>query len=162
MHTSLTDIAGSDGSIFELLPDMFLLFDENGTICDLRHPQPELMSGKPEDYVGRPVSAELLRQMIGDESGKLLEALRTGRAQKLEYGRRDEKGRTHRCEAHLIRLGTGHLLADMRTVRRESDPSESARLAPFFRAGTRPYRHPRIGQKHGDRGAAFSGAKRRT
>ena len=45
MHTSLTDIAGSDGSIFELLPDMFLLFDEDGTICDLRHPQPELMSG---------------------------------------------------------------------------------------------------------------------
>ena len=132
MHTSLTDIAGSDGSIFELLPDMFLLFNEDGTICDLRHPQPELMSGKPEDYIGRPVSAELLRQMIGDESGELLEALRTGRAQRLEYGRRDEKGRTHRCEAHLIRLGTGHLLADMRTVRRESAPSESARLRLFF------------------------------
>lgn len=161
MHTSLTDIAGSDGSIFELLPDMFLLFDEDGTICDLRHPQPELMSGKPEDYIGRPVSAELLRQMIGDESGELLEALRTGRAQRLEYGRRDEKGRTHRCEAHLIRLGTGHLLADMRTVRRESAPSESARLrffsSRYSTVSPSPYR-----SKAWRAGAAFSRAKRRT
>ena len=45
------------GTVLDAIPDMFVLYDTDCTILDIVHPKPELMSDRPEAFIGRRNSA---------------------------------------------------------------------------------------------------------
>lgn len=120
-------------TIVDLLPDMFVLFDSNGTIADIRRPIPGLLSDNAESYIGRNIRELNLRPVIGDESERLDEALRTRQSRRLGFGLRGKDDLMHYYEVVLFPLATGQVLADIRAVHEEfATRMESEHLRRFF------------------------------
>lgn len=58
-------ISDLHGPVFDAIPDMFVLYDKDHTILDILHPKPELMSDRPEAFIGKSMTEERLKQVVG-------------------------------------------------------------------------------------------------
>ncbi len=134
-NTPTPRISDLYGPVFDAIPDMFVLYDEGATVLDIVHPKPELMSDRPEAYIGRRMTEEDLRPVVGSSNSRRLEAvIRTRKPSRFVFRHEGNRsGRVRYYEVNLSWLETGHVLADIRTVHEESVAAmETDHLRYFF------------------------------
>ena len=135
MHSNpFPQIADLYGSVLDAIPDMFVLYDKDATVLDIIHPKPELMSDRPEAFIGRRMTEEYLQQIVGGNAHQLANVIRTRKPCRFVFRHEGHKsGRVRYYEVILSWLETGHALADIRTVHEESVAlMESDHLHYFF------------------------------
>lgn len=122
------------GPVLDAIPDMFVLYDTDCTILDIVHPKPELMSDRPEAFLGRRMTEERLEQIVGANYHRLQDVIRTRKPGRFVFRHEGLKsGRIRYYEVFLSWLETGHVLADIRTIHEESVAlMESDHLHYFF------------------------------
>lgn len=127
-------ISGLYGPVIDAIPDMFVLYDTDCTILDIVHPKPELMSDRPEAFIGRRMTEQRLEQIVGADYHRLQDVIRTRKPGRFVFRHEGLKsGRVRYYEVFLSWLETGYVLADIRTIHEESVAlMESDHLHYFF------------------------------
>ncbi len=110
------DISGLSARIIDVMPDMLVLYDAEGTILDIRRPIPALTgSGEPESMKGRKVT-ESGREMNGFYMKYFRAACETGKTQQFIYPDKTKGGKTCFYEVFLFHLEENRILAQIRSV----------------------------------------------
>ena len=110
------DISGLSARIIDVMPDMLVLFDAEGTLLDIRRPIAALTdSGSPETMKGRKLSGSG-REATGFYMKYFREACRTGKTQQFIYPDKTKEGKTCFYEVFLFRLEDDRILAQIRNI----------------------------------------------
>ena len=127
-------ISDLHGPVFNAIPDMFVLYDKDRTILDIVHPKPELMSDRPEAFIGKSMTEERLKQVIGDNYDQLEAVISTRKPSRFVFQHKGYRsGKILYYEVYLSWLEAGYVLADIRTVHEKSVAlMESEHLHYFF------------------------------
>lgn len=127
-------ISGLSGQALHAIPDMFILYDQDATILDILHPETELISGRPEDFTGRRLTDEQLKQVFGIEIECFRKVIHTGKPQRFVFRHPgNQSGKMRYYEVIISHLESGYVLADIRTLHEDSVARmESEHLHYFF------------------------------
>ena len=127
-------ISDLHGPVFDAIPDMFVLYDKDHTILDILHPKPELMSDRPEAFIGKSMTEERLKQVVGANYHQLEAVISTQKPSRLVFRHKGYRsGKILYYEVYLSWLEAGYVLADIRTVHEKSVAlMESEHLHYFF------------------------------
>lgn len=122
------------GPVFDAIPDMFVLYDKDHTILDILHPKPELMSDRPEAFIGKSMTEERLKQVVGANYHQLEAVISTQKPSRFVFRHKGYRsGKILYYEVYLSWLEAGYVLADIRTVHEKSVAlMESEHLHYFF------------------------------
>ena len=127
-------ISDLHGPVFDAIPDMFVLYDKDHTILDILHPKPELMSDRPEAFIGKSMTEERLKQVVGANYHQLEAVISTQKPSRFVFRHKGYRsGKILYYEVYLSWLEAGYVLADIRTVHEKSVAlMESEHLHYFF------------------------------
>lgn len=127
-------ISDLHGTVFDAIPDMFVLYDKDSTILDIVHSKPELMSDRPEAFIGKAMTEERLKQVIGANYHQLEAVISTRKPSRFVFRHKGYRsGKILYYEVYLSWLEAGYVLADIRTVHEKSVAlMESEHLHYFF------------------------------
>lgn len=127
-------ISDLHGPVFDAIPDMFVLYDKDSTILDIVHSKPELMSDRPEAFIGKAMTEERLKQVIGANYHQLEAVISTRKPSRFVFRHKGYRsGKILYYEVYLSWLEAGYVLADIRTVHEKSVAlMESEHLHYFF------------------------------
>ncbi len=127
-------ISDLHGPVFDAIPDMFVLYDKDHTILDILHPKPELMSDRPEAFIGKSMTEERLKQVVGANYHQLEAVISTQKPCRFVFRHKGYRsGKILYYEVYLSWLEAGYVLADIRTVHEKSVAlMESEHLHYFF------------------------------
>ena len=127
-------ISDLHGPVFDAIPDMFVLYDKDHTILDILHPKPELMSDRPEAFIGKSMTEERLKQVVGANYHQLEAVISTQTPSRFVFRHKGYRsGKILYYEVYLSWLEAGYVLADIRTVHEKSVAlMESEHLHYFF------------------------------
>ena len=127
-------ISDLHGPVFDAIPDMFVLYDKDHTILDILHPKPELMSDRPEAFIGKSMTEERLKQDVGANYHQLEAVISTQKPSRFVFRHKGYRsGKILYYEVYLSWLEAGYVLADIRTVHEKSVAlMESEHLHYFF------------------------------
>ena len=127
-------ISDLHGPVFDAIPDMFVLYDKDHTILDILHPKPELMSDRPEAFIGKSMTEERLKQVVGANYHQLEAIISTQKPSRFVFRHKGYRsGKILYYEVYLSWLEAGYVLADIRTVHEKSVAlMESEHLHYFF------------------------------
>ena len=122
------------GPVSDAIPDMFVLYDKDHTILDILHPKPELMSDRPEAFIGKSMTEERLKQVVGANYHQLEAVISTQKPSRFVFRHKGYRsGKILYYEVYLSWLEAGYVLADIRTVHEKSVAlMESEHLHYFF------------------------------
>ena len=131
---NISEIARLGGALLEVIPDMFILFDQEATILDILHPKEELIEGRPEDFSGFSLTDNNLPQGLRVGVDYFQEVVRTHRPCRYVFRHVGNKsGKIRYYEVILSYLATEYILADIRTLHEDSlARMESDHLHYFF------------------------------
>ena len=106
-----------DGAILEVIPDMFFVFANDGTILDYKPARDQEPLLPLSDFIGKHVG-EILPPDISDKTSQSIEqALLTGKEQVFQYDLPLE-GKVRHYEARMIPFGEKEVLAIVRDISR--------------------------------------------
>ena len=127
-------ISDLHGPVFDAIPDMFVLYDKDHTILDILHHKPELMSDRPEAFIGKSMTEERLKQVVGANYHQLEAVISTQKPSRFVFRHKGYRsGKILYYEVYLSWLEAGYVLADIRTVHEKSVAlMESEHLHYFF------------------------------
>ena len=127
-------ISDLHGPVFDAIPDMFVLYDKDHTILDILHTKPELMSDRPEAFIGKSMTEERLKQVVGANYHQLEAVISTQKPSRFVFRHKGYRsGKILYYEVYLSWLEAGYVLADIRTVHEKSVAlMESEHLHYFF------------------------------
>lgn len=127
-------ISDLHGPVFDAIPDMFVLYDKDHTILDILHPKPELMSDRPEAFIGKSMTEERLKQVVSANYHQLEAVISTQKPSRFVFRHKGYRsGKILYYEVYLSWLEAGYVLADIRTVHEKSVAlMESEHLHYFF------------------------------
>ena len=127
-------ISDLHGPVFDAIPDMFVLYDKDHTILDILHSKPELMSDRPEAFIGKSMTEERLKQVVGANYHQLEAVISTQKPSRFVFRHKGYRsGKILYYEVYLSWLEAGYVLADIRTVHEKSVAlMESEHLHYFF------------------------------
>lgn len=127
-------ISDLHGPVFDAIPDMFVLYDKDHTILDILHPKPELMSDRPEAFIGKSMTEERLKQVVGANYHQLEAVISTQKPSRFVFRHKGYRsGKILYYEVYLSWLEAGYVPADIRTVHEKSVAlMESEHLHYFF------------------------------
>lgn len=127
-------ISDLHGPVFDAIPDMFVLYDKDHTILDILHPKPELMSDRPEAFIGKSMTEERIKQVVGANYHQLEAVISTQKPSRFVFRHKGYRsGKILYYEVYLSWLEAGYVLADIRTVHEKSVAlMESEHLHYFF------------------------------
>ena len=127
-------ISDLHGPVFDAIHDMFVLYDKDHTILDILHPKPELMSDRPEAFIGKSMTEERLKQVVGANYHQLEAVISTQKPSRFVFRHKGYRsGKILYYEVYLSWLEAGYVLADIRTVHEKSVAlMESEHLHYFF------------------------------
>lgn len=146
-------ISDLHGPVFDAIPDMFVLYDKDHTILDILHPKPELMSDRPEAFIGKSMTEERLKQVVGANYHQLEAVISTQKPSRFVFRHKGYRsGKILYYEVYLSWLEAGYVLADHPHGTRKIRRADGIRAPALFlyRSIGKP-RYSRVGQKHGYR-----------
>lgn len=127
-------ISDLSSPILDAIPDMFVLCDKDTTVLDILHPKEELLSGRVKDLTGCRLTDKNSKQVFGIDIECFDEVLHTRKPRRSVFRHRGhESGQTLYYEVFLSYLKSGHILADIRSLHKDSIAQmESEHLHYFF------------------------------
>ncbi|MBS4766827.1 response regulator [Alistipes sp. kh20] len=132
---TLPKIANLRNVICEAIPDMLILCDGDGTVLDIIHPKPEIVSAKDAPMlIGRRLTEKGLKNVIDIGYEQIQSVIRTKRSSRFVFSRSgNDDGKPYHYEASLLYLKTDHILIQLRTIDKEFVTRiESQHLHRFF------------------------------
>ena len=129
-----THISGLSDRILDVIPDMFILYDRNGVILDILHPNTELMiSPESESAIGMRLMEGKLKKRSEPYIGYFYTVCDTRQPCRFVYRYKKPDGKEKFYEVFLSYIEGDRILADIRKITNHSVAQiESKHLRYFF------------------------------